>query len=151
MHDFLLARYSRSLHGALKGIIGVTKCAMAELTDETNIARGFSSLQFAWIVGYVIGLAIIPIVPLFRSYSWSFSPLVGGTLSRPQDRWPHLFSHPFWAEYPYLLPCLVVAGYCCMSWVLTALFLKEVRLSYPPYLKECWRKTRADNVPWDSA
>jgi hypothetical protein len=66
VHDFLLVRYSRSLHGALKGIIGVTKCAMAELTDETNIARGFSSLQFAWIVGYVIGLAIIPIVPLFR-------------------------------------------------------------------------------------
>jgi hypothetical protein len=81
--------------------------------------------------------------------SWSFSPLIGGTLSRPQDRWPHLFAHPFWAEYPYLLPCLVVAAYCCMSWVLTAAFLKEVRLFYPPNLEACWRKTRyADNVPY---
>jgi len=36
---------------------------MAELTDETNMARGFSSLQFAWIVGYVIGSGILPTVP----------------------------------------------------------------------------------------
>jgi hypothetical protein len=58
------------------------------------------------------------------------SPLVGGTLSRPQDRWPHLFTHPFWANYPYFLPCLVVAVYCGMSWVIVAMLLEEVR---PPY------------------
>jgi MFS family permease len=55
--------YSRCLHGALRGTLGVTKCAVAELTDETNMARGFSSLQFAWIVGYVIGSGILPKVP----------------------------------------------------------------------------------------
>ena len=66
------------------------------------------------------------------------SPLVGGTLSRPQDRWPHVFSHPFWAKYPYFLPCLVVALHCCMSCVVVAIFLKEVRRSD---FEKCWRKT----------
>ena len=53
---------SRCLHGALKGNIGVVKSAMAELTDESNIARGFSLLQMAWSVGYVIGSGTLPIV-----------------------------------------------------------------------------------------
>jgi hypothetical protein len=39
----------------MMGNIGVVKSAMAELTDETNVAKGFSSLQMAWAVGYVIG------------------------------------------------------------------------------------------------
>jgi hypothetical protein len=35
---------SRCLHGALKGNIDVMKSMMAELTDETNVVRGFSFL-----------------------------------------------------------------------------------------------------------
>ena len=64
--DLLTIRHSRCLHGALKGIIGVVKSAMAELTDETNMARGFSSLLMAWSVGYVIGSGIVPAVPCLR-------------------------------------------------------------------------------------
>jgi hypothetical protein len=40
----------------MKGHISVVKSAMAELTDETNMARGFSSLVMAWAIGYAIGL-----------------------------------------------------------------------------------------------
>lgn len=105
--------FSRCLHGAMKGNIGVVKSAMIELTDETNIARGFSLLEMAWAVGYMIG------------------PLVGGTLSRPQDRWPHLFSQQIWSEYPYFLPCLVVAIYGSISWVIAAMFLKETMTFTP--------------------
>jgi hypothetical protein len=54
------------------------------------------------------------------------SPLIGGVLSHPQDRWPGCFSHPFWTEYPYFLPCLVAAAYALLSLVLSALYLKEV-------------------------
>jgi len=57
-HCLLFFFTSRSLHGALKGSIGVVKCMTAELTDETNIARGFSLLPMTWAIGYVIGLAI---------------------------------------------------------------------------------------------
>jgi hypothetical protein len=33
----------------------------------------------------------------------------------------------FWAEYPYFLPCLAVAAYCCVSWIIMAMFLEDVR------------------------
>lgn len=51
---------------------------------------------------------------------------MGGVLSRPQDRWPNAFSHPFWGEFPYFLPCVATAAYATLSFILTAFFLKEV-------------------------
>jgi hypothetical protein len=61
----LCAPLSRCLHGALKGSLGVTKSAMVELTDESNVARGFALLQMAWSVGYVIGSGASTLVPPF--------------------------------------------------------------------------------------
>ncbi|KAH9169683.1 MFS general substrate transporter [Lactarius sanguifluus] len=63
---------------------------------------------------------------LSRSFSaLVFRPFIGGVLSRPQDRWPTIFSHPFWGEYPYFLPCLATAAYVLLSFILAAIFLKE--------------------------
>ncbi|KAH9016224.1 MFS general substrate transporter [Lactarius pseudohatsudake] len=111
--SFLALVLSRCLHGAMMGHGGVVKSMTAELTDETNVAQGFSTLPVAWSLGHVIG------------------PLVGGILSRPQDRWPHIFSHPFWADYPYFLPCLVAATFTCLSFVITGLYLEETLDSRP--------------------
>ncbi|KAH8979284.1 MFS general substrate transporter [Lactarius akahatsu] len=111
--SFWALALSRCLHGAVMGHIGVVKSMTAELTDETNAARGFSMPPVAWSLGYVIG------------------PLIGGILSRPQDRWPHIFSHPFWADYPYFLPCLVAAAFACLSLVITRLYLEETLNSRP--------------------
>ncbi|KAH9059721.1 MFS general substrate transporter [Lactarius vividus] len=105
--SFWALALSRCLQGAMRGHSGVMKSMIAELTDETNVARGFSMPPVAWSLGYVIG------------------PLIGGSLSRPQDRWPHVFSHPFWADYPYFLPCLVAASFTGLSFVITALYLEE--------------------------
>ncbi|KAH9005454.1 MFS general substrate transporter [Lactarius hatsudake] len=116
-HSFWTLVLSRCLHGAMKGHIGAVISTIAELTDETNVARGFSMPPVAWSLGYVIG------------------PLVGGVLSRPQDRWPHVFSHPFWADYPYFLPCLVAATFTCFSFVITALYLEETLNSRPSRLQ----------------
>ncbi|KAH9027870.1 MFS general substrate transporter [Lactarius pseudohatsudake] len=116
-HSFWALVLSRCLHGAVKGHIGAVISTIAELTDETNVARGFSMPPVAWSLGYVIG------------------PLVGGVLSRPQDRWPHIFSHPFWADYPYFLPCLVAATFTCFSFVITALYLEETLNSKPSRLQ----------------
>jgi hypothetical protein len=55
----LLSSPSRCLHGALKGTIGVVKSMISELTDETNVARGFSLLPTTWAFGGVIGLATL--------------------------------------------------------------------------------------------
>jgi len=99
--------FSRCLNGMLNGNVGVMKSMMAEITDETNMARGFSLIPVIWAVGGTIG------------------PFIGGVLSRPQDHWPNLFSHPFWGEYPYFLPCLATAVYGLVSFSLAAIFLKE--------------------------
>ncbi|KAH9054510.1 major facilitator superfamily domain-containing protein [Lactarius vividus] len=105
--------HSWCLHGAMTGHIGVVNIVITELTDETNVAQGFSMLPVALSLGRVIG------------------PLIGGILSRPQDRWPHIFSHPFWADYPYFLPCLVAAMFACLSLVITGLYLEETLDSKP--------------------
>jgi hypothetical protein len=65
---------------------------------------------------------------------WTYRPFIGGVLSRPQDRWPNIFSHPFWGKYPYFLPCLATATYALLSFSLAAIFLKEVG---SPLVKEC--------------
>ncbi|KAI9443961.1 MFS general substrate transporter [Lactarius indigo] len=106
-HSFWALVLSRCLHGAMKGHISAVKSVIAELTDETNAARGFSMPPVVWSLGYVIG------------------PLVGGVLSRPQDRWPHIFSHPFWTDHAYFLPCLVAATFTCSSFIITGLYLEE--------------------------
>ncbi|KAI9452891.1 MFS general substrate transporter [Lactarius psammicola] len=98
---------SRCLNGMLNGNTGVMRSMMAELTDESNVSRGFSLITVTWAVGCTIGT------------------FLGGVLSRPQDRWPSVFSHPFWGEYPYFLPCLVTAAYALLSFSLTAILLKE--------------------------
>ena len=69
---------------------------------------------------------------MFSRYLADFkrlSPLIGGVLSRPQDRWPQTFSHDFWDDYPYFLPCLAAAFFTCFSFVMTGLFLEEASSS----------------------
>ena len=39
----------------LNGNVGVMKSMMAELTDETNMARGSSLIAVTWAVGGTIG------------------------------------------------------------------------------------------------
>ena len=118
------------MNGVVNGNLGVIKSMISELTDETNVARGFSLMPIARALGYMIGSVegvlccrYVVIDVLRHGY---FSPFIGGVLSRPQDRWPDRFSHPFWAEYPYFLPCFVAAGYALLSLILSTLYLKEV-------------------------
>ncbi|KAI0740956.1 MFS general substrate transporter [Earliella scabrosa] len=98
---------SRSLVGMLNGNTGVMKSMIGELTDSTNIAQGFALIPIAWATGT------------------TFGPLMGGQLSKPHDRWPWLFSHPFWIKFPYFLPCAAAAVFSAFAFLLTAVFLKE--------------------------
>ncbi|KAH9056522.1 MFS general substrate transporter [Lactarius vividus] len=97
----------RFLGGAFNGNIGVTKSVLAELSDESNAARAFSFLLIVFGVAQVLGSS------------------VGGFLSRPQDRWPDYFPQPFWAKYPYFLPCLVVASFSLIQFIIAAIFFEE--------------------------
>ena len=42
---------SRAMAGALNGNTGVLKTIIAEITDETNIAKAFSYMPIVWFVG----------------------------------------------------------------------------------------------------
>ena len=55
-------------------------------------------------------------------------PIIGGALSSPAERFPNLFGNSkFLKEYPYFLPCAVPATFTAIIWLVTFLFLQEVR------------------------
>ena len=43
------------MNGMLNGNIGVIKSMLAELTDDSNMARGFSLIPVVWALGGTIG------------------------------------------------------------------------------------------------
>ncbi|KAI0359917.1 MFS general substrate transporter [Trametes cingulata] len=98
---------SRCMVGMLNGNIGVIKSMMAELTDSTNMAQGFAFMPVMWSIGGTIG------------------PLIGGQLAKPHDRWPALFTNPFWQYYPYFLPCAASAFISALIFIVAAAFLRE--------------------------
>ncbi|KAI0711906.1 MFS general substrate transporter [Cerioporus squamosus] len=90
---------SRSLNGALNGNIGVMKSMLAEITDPSNIAQAYAYLPIAWSTGATLG------------------PIIGGSLSRPADRYPSVFGGiEFLKQYPYFL---------ALACFVTLFFLKE--------------------------
>jgi MFS family permease len=98
---------SRCMCGVLNGNVSVMKTMVGELTDSTNMAQGFALIPIMWCIGGFIG------------------PLIGGTLARPQDNWPGLFSHPFWSKYPYFLPCAASACGLVLGFFVLLFFLEE--------------------------
>lgn len=100
---------SRCICGMLNGNSGVMKSMMGELTDSTNMAQGFALIPITWCFGGFFGF------------------VMGGTLARPQDRWPNIFPGHFWAKYPYFLPCAIAASVVFMSFMFV--FLLEETLA----------------------
>ncbi|KAF8824811.1 hypothetical protein HHX47_DHR7000044 [Lentinula edodes] len=98
---------SRCLTGLLNGNIGVMKSTIGDLTDSSNRAEGVSMLPVVWSLGATIG------------------PLIGGTFARPHERFPQVFTAPFWKAYPYFLPCLIGVGYVFVAFWITAFAFKE--------------------------
>ncbi|KAK3237702.1 hypothetical protein CYMTET_52239 [Cymbomonas tetramitiformis] len=112
-NSYAMACVVRLLGGILNGIIGALKTAIAELTDDTNKARGMSYLSMGWGIGGVLG------------------PLIGGSLSKPCSAEGLLldtFLCPegaLFARFPYLLPCLVAAAVNFLAAALSVCLLPE--------------------------
>ncbi|KAF8886152.1 major facilitator superfamily domain-containing protein [Infundibulicybe gibba] len=98
---------SRCLCGLLNGNVGVMKSAMGELTNPSNRAQAYSLMSVVWAAGTTLG------------------PLMGGTFSRPHERFPTVFGSQFWIDYPYFLPCVIGAIFITSVFVVALLFLKE--------------------------
>ncbi|KAI6030874.1 major facilitator superfamily domain-containing protein [Pisolithus orientalis] len=116
---------SRCIAGALNGNVGVLKSVIGEITDNTNMAQAFALIPVAFTVGASIAYVNSFPRPLGAKSPNLDNPLYGGSLGRPHDYWPELFSGSFWVQYPYFLPCVVSASFAAFSFFITALFLKE--------------------------
>ena len=106
---------------------GVIKSVVGELTDPTNRAQAFGLIPLPWAIGASIGYAVSPYSP--PSYSqWRVlsSPLIGGTFSKPSERFPSLFGGAFWRNYPYFLPCLITSSFVLFAFTIALVFFKEV-------------------------
>ncbi|KAI9115334.1 hypothetical protein K1719_013653 [Acacia pycnantha] len=84
---------TRLILGCLNASLGPIKAYATELFREEHQALGLSSVSAAWGLGLVIG------------------PAIGGYLSQPVDKYPHLFPKgSLFDKFPYFLPCFVISA-----------------------------------------
>jgi len=103
---FSMAVMARFFHGFMNGNIGITKTYLAEITDSTNKAQGFSVLGIASGIGRVVG------------------PILGGFLVFPAKNIGFL-KDTFLDTYPYLLPCLASMVLTLFGFIAGLFFLEE--------------------------
>ncbi|KIM39372.1 hypothetical protein M413DRAFT_198239 [Hebeloma cylindrosporum] len=90
---------------------------MGELTDTTNREEAFALMPVVWALGGTMG------------------PLLGGSLTRPADRFPTVFANQFWREYPYFLPCIATSAFVFGVLIITGLFFEETVHTWTPKYK----------------
>lgn len=107
---------SRIFCGAFNGSNGIVKSMVMDITDTTNLPRAFGYMPLPWMLGAIVG------------------PLIGGSLSRPADRFPETFGRSeLLKTYPYLLPCVVPAIFASAAWLVTySRFRESVSTRAPP-------------------
>lgn len=105
--SYEMALGAKFLWGALNSTVGISKTALAELTDDSNAPRAFSLIGVATGFGRLIG------------------PAIGGLLSEPASKYPALFDNAFWRAYPYLLPCIINAAMSAATLIIAAATLPE--------------------------
>ncbi|KAK7201323.1 transporter [Novymonas esmeraldas] len=107
---WLLALF-RFLHGLFNGNVLVAKTMMADITDKTNQAGGFSFMSLCNAFGFLIG------------------PTLGGLLYDPCHSkglaWADFKEDGFLGTHPAFLPSLVVFIYTNIGMVVCTLFVQE--------------------------
>ncbi|KAG2146248.1 major facilitator superfamily domain-containing protein [Suillus clintonianus] len=108
---------SRVFCGAFNGSNGVVKSMVMDITDTTNLPKAYGYMPLPLMLGTIVG------------------PLVGGSLSRPADRFPNIFGRSeLLKTYPYLLPCAVPAIFASVAWLVTYFRFKESVSTSAPLL-----------------
>ncbi|KAG1725314.1 major facilitator superfamily domain-containing protein [Suillus lakei] len=114
---FLGLVVSRAICGAFNGSNGAAKSMVMDITDSTNMPLAYSYMLIPLMIGTIAG------------------PLVGGSLSRPADRFPGIFGRSeLLKTYPYLLPCSFSAIFASVAWLVTYFRLKEVSVVLKPHI-----------------
>ncbi|KAJ6530803.1 major facilitator superfamily domain-containing protein [Mycena vulgaris] len=98
----------RCAQGAFNGNLGVAKTVMNEISDPSNVADVFSTLQLMWSLGSTT------------------SPFTGGTLANAASRWPDTLGKiELLHVHPYFLPCAVAASVAFTSFAFAFVGLRE--------------------------
>ncbi|KAG8715981.1 hypothetical protein FRC11_011674, partial [Ceratobasidium sp. 423] len=97
---------SRCIGGGLGASWAAIKVMTGEMTDRSNQDLAFSLLSMSYRLGQITGLPL------------------GGLLAHPEQRFSW-FRTAFWAEYPYLLPCLAGAAFAVFSIIPGVIFIEE--------------------------
>ena len=78
---------------------------------------------------------------MFRNLAYlsdMHSPYIGGSLSKPVNRFPDVFGDwDFFKTYPYFLACAVPATFTALAWFVTHLFLEEVSVEWTHFRHRC--------------
>lgn len=105
---FLGLLASRAVRGAFNSSNIVIESMVMDITDVTNMPRAYGYVPIPWLIGGIVG------------------PLIGGSFSRPADRFPDIFGgSELLKTYPYLLPCSISAIFVAATWLVTYFCLKE--------------------------
>ncbi|KAG1860147.1 major facilitator superfamily domain-containing protein [Suillus subalutaceus] len=105
---FVVLMVSRAVCGAFDGSNGVIINIVMDITDVTNMPKAFAYVQIPWMIAKIVG------------------PLIGGSLSRPADRFPDIFGRSeLLKTYPYLLPCSISTIFVSIAWLVAYFCLKE--------------------------
>ncbi|KEG15209.1 putative transporter [Trypanosoma grayi] len=101
----------RFLHGLFNGNVLVAKTAVADILDKTNETKGCTLVSLTYGFGTLIG------------------PAVGGLLYDPTNstlmQWAGFSKDGPFAQYPGLLPAIVIFVYVNFGMVVCVLFVKE--------------------------
>ncbi|KAG2046567.1 MFS multidrug-resistance DHA1 sub-family [Suillus hirtellus] len=99
---------SRVVSGAFDASDSMVKSMLIDITDATNMPKACSYVPIPWTIATTIG------------------SLIGGSFSRPADRFPNIFGRSeLLKTYPYLLPCSISALFILTIWLVTYIRLKE--------------------------
>lgn len=101
----------RFIHGFFNGNILIAKVIIADITDDTNAATGFSSIAILWSCGAVVG----PIIGGFL-----YDPLVN-----PMLQWLDVQEGSFLANHPAFLASLIISLYTLFNCALCFFVLSE--------------------------
>ncbi|EJD05792.1 MFS general substrate transporter [Fomitiporia mediterranea MF3/22] len=102
---------SRALAGLFSGNVAVMHSVLGEITDSSNQALAYPIYGLCWPLGVILG------------------PLIGGTFANAAQKYPTWFGTYFFDQFPYFLPCFVVACATILTVVVGYFCLNEVRLA----------------------
>ncbi|KAJ8588085.1 MFS multidrug-resistance DHA1 sub-family [Rhizopogon salebrosus TDB-379] len=107
-NNFISLLVSRAVCGAFNGGNGIVKSVVMDIVDTPNLPSAYGYMPLPFMLGTMLG------------------PIVGGTFSRPADRFPEIFGRSeLLKTYPYLLPCAVPATFAAIAWLVAYFRLKE--------------------------